>query len=67
MLVLNNCDRYTLVADVIKRVPKIQPAAGHLMQEIRDKLIEHHHYVRDYGQDMPEVKDWQWPQELTKT
>jgi xylulose-5-phosphate/fructose-6-phosphate phosphoketolase len=61
MVVLNDLDRFHLVTDVIDRVPKLQRVAAHVKQEIREKLIEHKHYIRTYGDDMPEVRDWQWP------
>jgi xylulose-5-phosphate/fructose-6-phosphate phosphoketolase len=29
-------------------------------QAIRDKLIDHKNYVRQHGEDMPEVREWRW-------
>ena len=60
MLVLNDMDRYHLVADVIHRVPKLGYIAAYTRQYIRDKLIEHKGYIRSYGQDMPEIREWKW-------
>lgn len=61
MVVLNELDRFHLVADICDRVPKLSAKAGHLKQVIRDKLLEHKQYTREHGQDMPEVRDWSWP------
>ncbi len=61
MVVLNDVDRFHLVMDVIDRVPKLQRVAAHVKQAMREKLIEHKHYIRAHGDDMPEVRDWQWP------
>ena len=60
MAVRNEIDRYHLANDVIDRLPKIQDRAAHVQQLIRDKLIEHSIYVREFGEDMPEIRDWQW-------
>ncbi|MFZ5659283.1 MAG: phosphoketolase family protein [Pseudomonadota bacterium] len=61
MAVLNDIDRFHLVADVIDRVPKLGYHAAYVKQAIRDKLIEHKEYITEYGQDLPEIRDWQWP------
>jgi xylulose-5-phosphate/fructose-6-phosphate phosphoketolase len=61
MAVLNDIDRFHLVADVIDRVPKLGPVAAYAKQTIRDKLIEHEQYIHEHGEDMPEVRDWRWP------
>ena len=34
--------------------------AAYAKQEIRDKLIDHREYIRRYGDDMPEIKNWTW-------
>ncbi|HBP90722.1 MAG: phosphoketolase family protein [Nitrospira sp.] len=61
MVVLNDLDRYHLVADVIDRVPKLGYLAAYAKQAIRDKKIDHKTYIAKYGDDMPEIKDWKWP------
>jgi xylulose-5-phosphate/fructose-6-phosphate phosphoketolase len=61
MVVLNDLDRFHLVADVIDRVPKLGYLAAYAKQTIREKLIEHKEYIRKYGEDMPEIRNWQWP------
>jgi xylulose-5-phosphate/fructose-6-phosphate phosphoketolase len=60
MVVRNDLDRYHLVDDVIDRVPALGASAAYVKQELRDKLVEHGEYVRMYGDDMPEIKDWKW-------
>ncbi|MEH2036801.1 phosphoketolase family protein [Nostoc sp.] len=61
MVVLNDLDRFHLVIDVIDRVPKLGSKAAYVKQQMRDKLIEHKHYVEKYGDDVPEIRDWKWP------
>jgi xylulose-5-phosphate/fructose-6-phosphate phosphoketolase len=60
MVVMNELDRFHLVADVIDRVPQLGPSAAYVKQAIRDKLIEHKHYTREYGEDLPEIREWKW-------
>jgi xylulose-5-phosphate/fructose-6-phosphate phosphoketolase len=60
MVVLNDLDRFHLVADVIDRVPKLGPVAAYAKQAIRDKLIEHRQYIHEHGQDLPEIREWMW-------
>ena len=61
MTVLNDLDRYHLAGDVVDRVPRLQAIGAHFKQFLRDKLVEHNHYIRQYGEDMPEIRDWKWP------
>jgi xylulose-5-phosphate/fructose-6-phosphate phosphoketolase len=61
MTVMNEIDRFHLAGDVIDRVPRLQKTAGHMKQMLRDKLIDHKIYISQYGDDMPEIKNWKWP------
>ncbi|MEG3975035.1 phosphoketolase family protein [Microcoleus sp. herbarium8] len=61
MVVMNDLDRFHLVEDVLDRVPKLSSVAAYGKQAMRDKLIEHRHYINKHGDDMPEIRDWKWP------
>jgi len=61
MTVLNDLDRFHLAGDVVDRVPRLQRIGAHFMQVLRNKLVEHNQYIRKYGEDMPEIRDWKWP------
>jgi xylulose-5-phosphate/fructose-6-phosphate phosphoketolase len=61
MVVMNDLDRFHLVMDVIDRVPSLGQRAAHLRQAMIDKRTEHHHWVREHGEDMPDIRDWTWP------
>ncbi len=61
MVVLNTLDRFHLVMDVANRVPKLQAQAAHIKQRMRDKLNAHTQSIHRYGEDMPEIRAWQWP------
>jgi xylulose-5-phosphate/fructose-6-phosphate phosphoketolase len=62
MCVLNDLDRFHLVADVIDRVPQLGTRVAYARQAIRDKLIDHKQYIAEHGEDMPEVTSWTWGQ-----
>ncbi len=60
MSVLNDMDRFHLVSDTVDRLPQLASRAGYIKQAMRDKLIEHRQYIREVGEDMPEILDWRW-------
>lgn len=60
MCVMNQIDRFNLAIDVIDRVPRLRDVSSHAREELKDKLITHHQYIRAAGQDLPEVRNWQW-------
>ncbi len=61
MTVLNDLDRFHLAGDVVDRVPRLQRGGAHFKQWLRNRLVEHKQYIRDHGEDMPEIRDWRWP------
>jgi xylulose-5-phosphate/fructose-6-phosphate phosphoketolase len=66
MVVLNDLDRFHLVMDVIDRVPGLGSRCAHLKQELAEKLIEHQQYIREHGEDMPDVRNWKWEEARSK-
>jgi xylulose-5-phosphate/fructose-6-phosphate phosphoketolase len=60
MVVMNDLDRFHLVIDVIDRVPGLGQRAARLRQEMVDQRARHRAYVREHGEDLPEVRDWVW-------
>ena len=66
MRVQNHIDRYHLVMDVIKYLPKLGNKGAALNNWCKDKLVEHKEYITKYGVDMPEVVNWKWQDEIKK-
>jgi xylulose-5-phosphate/fructose-6-phosphate phosphoketolase len=61
MTVLNDIDRFHLAGDVIERVARFRNTSDHVKEMLRNKLIDHKIYISQYGDDMPEIKNWKWP------
>jgi xylulose-5-phosphate/fructose-6-phosphate phosphoketolase len=62
MTVLNDMDRFHLVMDAINRLPQTGSRGDYLKQTLLDKLVEHRNYINLNGQDMPEIRNWEWRQ-----
>jgi xylulose-5-phosphate/fructose-6-phosphate phosphoketolase len=60
MVMLNDLDRFHLVADVLDRVPSLGTTAASLRQEMLDARADARRYGRDHGEDPPEIANWQW-------
>lgn len=60
MRVQNKIDRYHLVMDALKYLPKLGSRATPLYEWCKDKLVKHNNYIREYGEDMEEVQNFVW-------
>jgi xylulose-5-phosphate/fructose-6-phosphate phosphoketolase len=60
MTVLNDLDRFHLTMDVIDRLPQTGARGIYLKQRFQNKLIEHKRYIREHGEDLPEIREWRW-------
>jgi xylulose-5-phosphate/fructose-6-phosphate phosphoketolase len=60
MTVLNDLDRFHLTMDAINRLPQTGVAGFELKGLLEIKLHEHRQYIDQYGEDMPEIRNWKW-------
>ena len=60
MRVQNDIDRFHLVMDVIYRLPQLGNRGAFLIQQMKDKLVEHNQYITQNGMDLPEIHNWKW-------
>ena len=58
--VQNDIDRFHLVQDALKLLPGLGNRGAYLYQKMSDRLVEHKQYIHEYGQDLPEIRDWRW-------
>ncbi len=60
MVVRNNMDRFQLSIDALGRVSLYKESSDRAIQIFRNKLAEHARYIREHGEDMPEISNWKW-------
>ena len=60
MTVLNRLDRFHLAQAAIKHACDGSFLGDALVEWCDRKLAEHRTYVHEFGEDMPEVRDWRW-------
>ncbi|MEJ7650797.1 MAG: phosphoketolase family protein [Nakamurella sp.] len=60
MVVLNAMSRYHLVIEALRR-SRVHPAgADELVRWCRERLVEHHDYIREHLEDHHDITDWRW-------
>jgi xylulose-5-phosphate/fructose-6-phosphate phosphoketolase len=60
MTVMNQLDRYHLALEAIARVPGLAAKVPDVTEKLKAKLAEHAGFIRESGEDMPEITGWRW-------
>ncbi|MFY0578232.1 hypothetical protein ACN28S_31480 [Cystobacter fuscus] len=60
MTVLNKLDRYTLALDAIRHSRATAHRVKDAEQRLSEVLQRHKLHVSEHGEDLPEVRDWNW-------
>lgn len=61
MVALNDLDRFHLFIDTIERNPRFAKISAYMREMVESKLLEHKSYIQQFGDDLPEIRDWKWP------
>ena len=51
---------YQQAADALARLPHCGAPGDRARRDIEDRLAAHRAYIRSYGEDMPEIRNWRW-------
>jgi xylulose-5-phosphate/fructose-6-phosphate phosphoketolase len=60
MVVLNEMSRFHLAIDALNNIPRLQSHVSGVIDMFNAKLYEHHSYIREHLEDMPEIRHWHW-------
>jgi xylulose-5-phosphate/fructose-6-phosphate phosphoketolase len=60
MAVLNGIDRFHVAKAVVDRVSALADQRAEFASFVAGKLAEHDAYIRENGEDMPEIRNWRW-------
>jgi len=66
MVVLNEMSRFHLALDALEQVPRLRTQAAKAVALFEGKLDEHHAYIREHLEDMPEITNWRWTSDFSE-
>lgn len=61
LAIRNEVDRFSLVIDVIDRVPCLGSAAAHVKERMKNQIITCLNHAFEHGKDSDEIVNWRWP------
>ncbi|GHC30260.1 putative phosphoketolase [Kushneria pakistanensis] len=60
MVVLNHMSRIHLALDALRYAPGHLKNAVRIIDELEGLLEQHHRYIREHFEDMPDITAWRW-------
>jgi xylulose-5-phosphate/fructose-6-phosphate phosphoketolase len=66
MLVLNEMSRYHLAIEALKHVPRLRAQADAVVAMFERRLYDHHSYIREHLEDLPEIQNWHWTPDFSE-
>lgn len=58
--VQNEIDRFHLVINALQVIPRYKNSSIALINWCNEMLKRHKEYIKEYGEDMPYIKNWHW-------
>jgi XFP C-terminal domain len=66
MVVLSEMSRFHLALEALKHIPRLRTNALGAIDWFNRKLFEHHEYIRQHLEDMPEIRNWHWTADFSE-
>jgi len=66
MVVLNGISRFDLAKLALKYLPRLRSEVSDVMDIFDRKLYEHHTYIRQNFEDLPEIANWSWTADFSE-
>jgi xylulose-5-phosphate/fructose-6-phosphate phosphoketolase len=66
MVVLNGISRFDLAKLALKYLPRLRSEASDVIDMFDRKLYEHHTYIRQNFEDLPEIANWSWTADFSE-
>jgi len=66
MVVLNKMSRFHLAMDALKYLTRQRSHVSDVIDMFNGKLYEHHSYIREHLEDLPEVRNWRWTADFSE-
>jgi xylulose-5-phosphate/fructose-6-phosphate phosphoketolase len=66
MVVLNEMSRYHLAIDALRNISRFDVNGASMIDAFEAKLYEHHAYIREHLEDLPEIRNWHWTADFSE-